>query len=74
MAANYIEAQEGLSRKDFFYRVKVCRKDARESGLWLRLIDVGPEVLLAAERQALLNEADELTRILSAIAAKDDTQ
>ena len=74
MAANYIEAQEGLSRKDFFYRVKVCRKEARESGLWLRLIDVSPEVLLAAERQALLNEADELTRIFSAIAAKDDTQ
>ena len=74
VAANYIEAQEGLSRKDFFYRVKVCRKEARESGLWLRLIDVSPEVLLAAERQALLNEADELTRILSAIAAKDDTQ
>ena len=74
VAANYIEAQEGLSRKDFFYRVKVCRKEARESGLWLRLIDVSPEVLLAAERQALLNEADELTRIFSAIAAKDDTQ
>ena len=74
MAANCIEAQEGLSRKDFFCRVKVCRKEARESGLWLRLIDVSPEVLLAAERQALLNEADELTRILSAIAAKDDTQ
>ena len=74
VAANCIEAQEGLSRKDFFYRVKVCRKEARESGLWLRLIDVSPEVLLAAERQALLNEADELTRIFSAIAAKDDTQ
>ena len=74
MAANCIEAQEGLSRKDFFCRVKVCRKEARESGLWLRLIDVGSDELRSAERQALLIEADELKRIFSAIAAKDDTQ
>jgi four helix bundle protein len=25
VAANYLEAQEGLSRKDFFYRIKLCR-------------------------------------------------
>jgi four helix bundle protein len=74
VAANYLEAQEGLSRKDFFYRVKVCRKEARESVLWLRLIDVGSDELRTAERQALLIEADELKRIFSAIAAKDDTQ
>jgi len=74
VAANYLEAQEGLSRKDFFYRVKICRKGARESVLWLRLIDVGSDGLRTAERQALLVEADELTRIFSAIAAKDDTQ
>lgn len=73
VAANYLEAQEALSRKDFFYRVKVSRKEARESALWLRLIDVGADVLRAAERQALLSEADELTRIFSAISAKDDT-
>ncbi len=74
IAANYLEAQEGLSRKDFFYRVKICRKEARESALWLRLLDVGSGELRTAERQALLTEADELTRIFSAIAAKDDTQ
>lgn len=74
VAANYLEAQEALSRKDFFYRVKVSRKEARESALWLRLIDVGADGLRAAQRQALLSEADELTRTFSAIAAKDDTQ
>ncbi|RXK56569.1 four helix bundle protein [Oleiharenicola lentus] len=40
VAANYLEAQEGLSRKDFFYRIKICRKEARESGLWLRLLEL----------------------------------
>jgi len=29
VAANYLEAQEGVSRKDFFYRNKICRKEAR---------------------------------------------
>ncbi len=73
VAANYLEAQEGLSRKDFFYRIKVCRKESRESGLWLRLIDVGRDAELETERQWLVNEADELKRIFSSIAGKDDS-
>lgn len=63
VAANYLEAQEGLSRKDFFYRIKVCRKEARESGLWLRLLAVGSDLALAAERDKLATEAEELKRI-----------
>jgi four helix bundle protein len=73
VAANYLEAQEGLSRKDFFYRVKVCRKESRESALWLRLIDPGQEESIVVERTRLLDEADELKLIFASIAAKDDT-
>ncbi|MDI1335599.1 MAG: four helix bundle protein [Lacunisphaera sp.] len=73
VAANYLEAQEGLSRKDFFYRIKVCRKESRESGLWLRLLEIGPDLGVKGERDALVREADELKRILCAIAGKDDT-
>ena len=72
VAANYLEAQEGLSRKDFFYRIKVCRKESRESHLWLRLIDVGTDAPLETERVWLVNEADELKRIFSSIAGKDE--
>lgn len=72
VAANYLESQEGLSRKDFFYRIKVCRKEARECGLWLRLIDVGAEPMTAQQRNLLVAESDELKRIFSAIAGKDD--
>jgi four helix bundle protein len=71
VAANYLESQEGLSRKDFFYRIKICRKEARESGLWLRLFDVDTDTALSAVRDSLVAEADELKRIFSAIAAKD---
>ncbi|HVT72038.1 MAG TPA: four helix bundle protein [Lacunisphaera sp.] len=73
IAANYIEAQEGLSRKDFFYRIKVCRKEARESGLWLRLLRLDPDSTLAAEVEKLVAEASELKRIFASIANQDDT-
>jgi four helix bundle protein len=73
VAANYLESQEGVSRKDFFFRIKVCRKEARESGLWLQLIEVGDDDALASERDRLVAEADELKRIFSSIAGKDDT-
>jgi four helix bundle protein len=73
VAANYLESQEGLSRKDFFYRIKVCKKEARESGLWLRLVELGEEASLTGERDRLVKEADELKLIFASIAAKDDT-
>ena len=42
VAANWIEADEALSKKDFLMRVKICRKEAKESRLFLRLVDAGP--------------------------------
>jgi four helix bundle protein len=74
VAANYLEAQEGLSRKDFCYRIKVSRKEASEMALWLQLLQLGTTEDLIQERDKLFAEAQELRRILSAIAAKDDTQ
>lgn len=73
VAANYLEAQEALSRRDFFYRIKVCRKEAREAGLWLRLVNVGDSVTGEAERGALVAEARELKLIFAAIANRDDS-
>ena len=43
VAANYIEANESLSKKDYYMRVKICRKEAKESRLWLRLVDTGSD-------------------------------
>ena len=40
VAANYIEANEALSKKDFVMRIKICRKESKESQLWLHLIDI----------------------------------
>ncbi len=35
VGANYIEANESLSKKDFVMRIKICRKEAKESRYWL---------------------------------------
>jgi four helix bundle protein len=67
VAANYIEANESLSRKDFYYRVKICRKEAKESKLWLTLIEVGDNAELKTEKNRLREEAIELMRIFGSI-------
>src|SRR5438067_696949 len=41
VAANWIEADEALSKKDFLMRLKICRKEAKESRLFLRLVETG---------------------------------
>lgn len=69
-AANYIEANEALSKKDFIHRIKICRKEAKESRLWLRLCNPSNNQELKKERQELIQEADELTKIFSTIAEK----
>ena len=38
VGANYREANESLSKKDFLMRIKISRKEAKESAYWLRLI------------------------------------
>ncbi len=67
VAANYIEANEALSKKDFLMRAKICRKEAKESRLWLRLILAKD---LEDERTCLEQEAKELTHIFGAIVTK----
>jgi four helix bundle protein len=65
--ANYIEANEALSKKDFRFRIKICRKEAKESRYWMRLVDIGGSNELEQERLRLVSESQELIRIFSAI-------
>jgi four helix bundle protein len=71
-AANYIEANESVSKKDFAHRIKICRKEAKESRLWLRLCDIGDNQELEKERGKLIKEAVELTKIFSSIVHKSE--
>ena len=67
VGANYIEANEAISKKDFAHRLRIARKEAKESRHWLRLLDTGGKVEPERERDALIQEATELVRIFSAI-------
>ena len=68
IGANYIEANEALGKKDFLMKIKICRREAKESRYWLGLIDADGK--LDSERQCLLEEAGELMKIFGAIVRK----
>lgn len=69
VGANYIEANESLSKKDFIHRIKICRKEAKESGYWLKvIISANPES--EKEGKLLIREALELTKIFGSIIEK----
>lgn len=70
VGANYIEANESLSKKDFVMRIKICRKEAKESHYWLRLIVETNDEKCRKEGLSLMQEAEELKKILSAILLK----
>lgn len=70
IGANYIEANEALSKKDFIMRIKICRKEAKESAYWLRLIVETNDEKYTKEGKLLFDEAIELKKIFSAILLK----
>ena len=72
VGANYIEANESLSKKDFLMRIRICRKEAKETRYWLRLIDAGDDTAVKKLRDALVQEASELTNIFGAILRKSE--
>ena len=69
VGANYIEANESLSKKDFIMRIMICRKEAKETEYWYKLIEVGNEEL-EKERKNLIQEVIELRKIFGAILEK----
>jgi four helix bundle protein len=69
VGANYIEANDSLGKKDFALRIRICRKEAKESRYWLKLISsVNHE--LENEFKPLIQESTELMNIFGAILKK----
>jgi len=66
--ANYIEANEALSRKDFVMKIKICRKESKESGYWLKLTQ--PRHEEENETTSLIDEAMQLVKIFNSIVEK----
>jgi four helix bundle protein len=70
VGANYREANEALSKKDFVMRIKICRKESKESAYWLRLLKETNNLENANEAERLIKEAIELKKIFSSIIEK----
>ena len=70
VGANYREANEALSKKDFLMRVKISRKEAKECAYWLRLIQETNRLDNKQQSLQLFQEANELLKIFSSILEK----
>ena len=72
IGANYIEANEAIGKKDFLMRIRICRKEAKETRYWLRLIEIIDNPTLEKYRVQLIGEAAELMNIFGAILRKTE--
>lgn len=72
VGANYCEADDASSKKEFRQKIGYCRKEARETKHWIRMIvKACPE--LRNEAISIWNEAKELHLIFAAIIRKRDS-
>jgi len=69
VGANYIEARESLGKKDQTIRIRICRKEVKESRYWLQLFEID-NPMLQEKRQTLINESSELLKIFTVIIEK----
>ncbi len=66
VGANYCEADDGVSKPDFKHRIGTCRKEARETKFFLRMVAVA-EPSLKSEAREIWREAHALHLIFSRI-------
>lgn len=67
IGANYCEANGASSKKDFKNKIFICKKEAKETKYWLRMLAKASEEIKSDCRE-LWQEAHELTLIFSTIA------
>ncbi|MCP5061670.1 MAG: four helix bundle protein [Ignavibacteriae bacterium] len=72
VGANYREANEAFSKKDFKFRIKISRKEAKESAYWLKLLVETNNEKISEEGLTLLDEANQLKKIFSSILIKSE--
>jgi four helix bundle protein len=66
IGANVEEALAGRSRKDFYAKMSIASKEARETNYWLRLI-IDAKILEKQKCSSLLKTSEELIKILTSI-------
>jgi four helix bundle protein len=71
VGANYIEANESLGKKDFALRIRICRKEAKETVYWLKLVETNDNSL-DIKRALYIQEGTEIMKIFGAILIKSE--
>ena len=71
VGANYIEANESLGKKDFAMRIRICRKEAKETIYWLKLVETNDNSL-DIKRALYIQEGTEIMKIFGAILIKSE--
>lgn len=72
LGANYREANETETKKDFLFRMRICRKEGKETIYWLNLI-IEANPALSERIKPLLEETLELVKIFATIIQKSKT-
>jgi len=72
VGANYIEANEALGEKDFKMHIKICRKEAKESAYWLRMLKETELADNIGHINILIRESMELRNIFSSILNRNE--
>jgi len=73
IGANYCEADDAQSKKEFRYKISICKKEARETKHWLRMIaKAAPD--FREDMRPLWQEAKELHLIFAAIWRKGESK
>jgi four helix bundle protein len=69
VGANYLEANDCLGKKDFLHRLRISRKESKETIFWLEILKDGNSAF-NTEISYLIQECTEIRNILSAIIKK----
>jgi four helix bundle protein len=72
IGANYCEADDAVSRKEFHCKIAICKKEARETKYWIQLL-VTADPTLRDPAKPLWREAKELHLIFTTIARRTKT-
>ena len=70
VASNYIEANDNPGQNDLKMKIRICKKESKETRLWLRHIETRMDSELELIKNGLLKEAEELMLIFAAILRK----
>lgn len=70
VGANYLEASDDIGAADERMKIKIARREAKESIHWLNLVLTNNDNILEKERIELIDEGEQIKRILSSIINK----